>query len=190
MLVKLFWCWVYSILPSPVHFVPFFLYTLGSALRCRDLLANVFTPRPVQCEPMIRGSTDTIIDIRVTNVDSKSYKNLPPEKAMERQEKEKKKKYCKPCQNQRRHFTPFVVSTDGIFGFETWAFLKRLAKLLAEEWKKPYPTGRGFINARMSIALVRVTNWCIRGSRIPASNMSTRSRWEGGAGLGLLKSDN
>jgi len=41
------------------------------------------------------GSTDTIIDVRVMNFDSISYKNLPPKKALERQEKEKKKKYCK-----------------------------------------------------------------------------------------------
>jgi len=27
-------------------------------------------------------STDTIIDVRVTNLDSKSYKNLPPKKAL------------------------------------------------------------------------------------------------------------
>jgi len=73
-----------------------------------------------------------------------------------------------------------------MFGFEARAFLKRLAKLLAEEWEKPYSTVRGFINARMSIALVRARNRCIRGSRIPAN----RFRWEGGAGLGLLKSDN
>ena len=104
--------------------------------------------------------------------------------------KKRRKKYCKPCENQRRHFTPFVVSTDGMFGFEARAFLKRLAKLLAEEWEKPYSTVMGFINARMSIALVRTTNRCIRGSRIPASNMSNRFRWEGGAGLGLMKSDN
>ena len=65
---------------------------------------------------LVRGfwekSTDTIIDVRVTNLDSKSYKNLPPKKYLERQEKEKKKKYCKPYENQRRHFTSFVVSTD------------------------------------------------------------------------------
>ena len=59
--------------------------------------------------------------------------------------------------------------------------------MLAEEWEKPYPVVMGFINARMSIALVRATYQCIRGSRTPASNMSNRFRWEGGAGLGLLK---
>jgi len=77
-----------------------------------------------------------------------------------------------------------------MFGFEARPFLRRLAKLLADEWEKPYPTVRGFISARMSIALVRATNRCIRGSRIPVSNMSNRYRWEGGAGLELLKSDN
>jgi len=36
------------------------------------------------------GSTDTIIDVHVTKLDSKSCRNLPPKKALERQEKEKK----------------------------------------------------------------------------------------------------
>ena len=99
--------------------------------------------------------------------------STPPKKALERQEKEKKKKYCKPCEDQRRH----LVSTDVMFGFEARTFLKRLAKFLTEEWEEPNPTVRGFINARMSIALVRATNRCIRGRRIPASNMSTRFRW-------------
>jgi len=40
---------------------------------------------------LIRGfweeSTDTIIDVRVTSLDSESYKNLPPKNALERTEK-------------------------------------------------------------------------------------------------------
>ena len=108
------------------------------------------------------------------NINSKSFKNLPPKKALERQEKEKKKKYCKHCKNQRRHFTPFVVSPDEMFGFE--AIPKKLATLLAEEWEKPKLTVRGFINARMSIDLVRGTNRCMKGSRISTSNMSNRFR--------------
>ena len=92
----------------------------------------------------------------MTNLVSKSYNNLPPKEALERQDKEKKKKDCKPCENQRRDFIPFMVSTDGVFDFE--AFLERLAKFLAEEREKPYSTVRGFINTRMSIALGRATN--------------------------------
>jgi len=37
------------------------------------------------------SSIDTIIDVRATNLDSKSHRNLPPKKALERQEKEKTK---------------------------------------------------------------------------------------------------
>ncbi len=188
----------------------------------RDLLAHVFSPSRIRCEPMInpalmhangtkthvpsassssdflnadrgdllvRGfwekSTNTIIDVRVTNLDSKSYKNLPPRRPWN-----DGRKRLQPFENQRRHFILFVVSTDRMFDFEARAFLKRLTKLLAEEWEKPYSIVRGFINARMSIALVRATNQCIRGSRIPVSDMSNCFRWEGGAGLGLLKSDN
>jgi len=81
----------------------------------------------------------------------------------------------RPRENQRRHFTPFVVSTDGMFGFEARAFLKRLAKLLSEEWEKPDSIVRGFINARMSIALVRATNRCIRGSRTPEQHVESLS---------------
>ena len=77
-----------------------------------------------------------------------------------------------------------------MFDFEARVFLKRLTKLLAEEWEKPYSVVRDFINARTSIALVRATNQCITSSRTPASNMSNRFRWEGGTGLGLMKSDN
>jgi len=44
----------------------------------------------------LEGSTDTIIDVRMTNLDSKSYKNLPPKKALKRQEKEKKKNIANP----------------------------------------------------------------------------------------------
>ncbi len=46
----------------------------------------------------------------------------------------------------------------------------RLAKLLAEEWEKPYSLLRGFVNVRLSIALDRATNRCIRGFIITVSN--------------------
>jgi len=74
-------------------------------------------------------------------------------------------------------------------GFEARAFLKRLGKLLAEEWEKLYPKERGLINVRMIIAPVRATNGCIKASRIPARYMPNRFRWGGGAGPGLLKSN-
>ncbi len=57
--------------------------------------------------------------------------------------------------------------------------LKKLSKALADKWEKPYAVVRGYVNARISIAIVRATHICLRGSRIPKSTMSNRrSQWE------------
>ena len=54
---------------------------------------------------LIRGlwarGTDCIIDVRVTDTDSKSCRSKDPMKALADQEKEKKKKYLQPCLEQR-----------------------------------------------------------------------------------------
>jgi hypothetical protein len=52
------------------------------------------------------------------------------------QEKEKKWKYLEACLEQRHHFTPFVVSTDGMMGREASTFAKCLSAKLAEKWQK------------------------------------------------------
>jgi hypothetical protein len=141
---------------------------------------------------LIRGlwarGTDCIIDVRVTDTDCKSQRSSDPMKVLETHEKEKKKKYLKPCLEQRRHFTPFVVSTDGLIGREATTLLKKLSALIAEKSGKPYSEVCGYVNARVSIAIVRATHLCLRGSRVPTSQMSNRRpEWEDGAGLGLFR---
>ena len=59
-------------------------------------------------------------------------------KVLAAHEHEKKNKYLEPCLNQRRHFTPFVVSTDGLVGKEATTLLKKLSAILAEKTGKPY----------------------------------------------------
>jgi hypothetical protein len=50
-----------------------------------------------------------------------------------------------------------------------------------------YAVVRGYVNARMSIAILRATHICLRGSRIPSSKMSNRfPLWEDKAGLSLF----
>jgi hypothetical protein len=44
------------------------------------------------------------------------------------------------------------------------------------------------VNARVSIAIVRATHLCIRGSRVPTGKMCNRlPQWEDKAGLGLFR---
>ena len=141
---------------------------------------------------IIRGfwqsSTYCVVDVRVTDTDAKSYQDKEPSKILAAQEKAKKKQYLEPCLAQRRHFTPFVASTDGLLGKEANFFAKRLVVVLAEKWNKPYSQVCGFVKARLSIALVRATHVCIRGSRVPVSRISSRiPLWDDGAGLSLFR---
>jgi hypothetical protein len=103
-----------------------------------------------------------IIDVRVTDKDAKINLSRDPAKVLETHKKEKKRKYLALCLAQRHHFTPFVVSTDSLLGKE------------AKHLEKPYAVVRGYVNARMRIAIVRATHICLRGSRIPTSEMSNR----------------
>jgi hypothetical protein len=109
-------------------------------------------------------------------------------KALETAERAKKKKHLQACLDQRRHFSPFVVSVDGLLGKDAKTVLKVLASKMATKAGKPYSSVMGFVRARFSIAMVRATHICLRGSRTPTSRMSTRRPlWEDGAGIALLK---
>lgn len=49
-------------------------------------------------------------------------------------------------------------------------------QLLVQKWSKTYSSVRGFTNAHLSIALVRASHLCLRGSRIPASALISYRR--------------
>ena len=119
-------------------------------------------------EILIQGfwarGTDCILDVRVTDTDAKSYCKRLPAKVLETHEKEKKRKYLGACLERRRHFTPFVCSVDGLLGREATIFSKRPAAKLAVKWQRTYSEVCGYVNARLSIAIVRATHLCIRGS--------------------------
>ena len=141
---------------------------------------------------LIRGfwerSTDCIIDVRICDVHQPSHANRKPASILKSSENDKKKKCLQPCMEQRRHFTPFVVSCEGLMGREADVFLCRMAKKLAQKWDRPYSRTVSFIRTRFAIALLRAKNRCIRGSRISTNSISRRIDWEDGAGLSLYSS--
>ena len=98
-------------------------------------------------------------------------------------ENEKKRKYLDACLEQRRHFTPFVVSCEGLFGKEATFFMKRHAKKLADKWRRSYSSTIGLLRTRFAINLVRSKHRCIRGARTSLDTVSYQVDWEDGAGL-------
>ena len=130
-------------------------------------------------------STDCIIDVRICDVNQASYQTRKPASIIKSAENDKKNKYLEPCLEQRRRFTPFVVSCEELLGKEADTFLKRLSKKLADKWRRPYSQTVSFVKTRFAISLVRAKNQCIRGSRIPTGRISHRVDWEDGSGLAL-----
>ena len=124
----------------------------------------------------------------VVNTEAVSYQSKTPEKCLETVDREKKKKYLNACLNKRLHFTPFVALVDGINGVEAEATLKCIASRLTQKWKDLYSRTCRYMKSIVAITLVWATHRCIRGSRVPASHISvTRSQWEDGAGLHLVR---
>ena len=138
-----------------------------------------------------RPSDDCIIDVCLTDTDQASYLSDTPFEVLEQQEDEKKKKYAKQCLKQRKSFTPFVVSIDGMFGTEAKALLKNIAFIMSEKWDLTYSQVRGYLNSKISISILRAVHRCIRCSRVPTTricrdHLMNERPWEDGAGLGLF----
>jgi hypothetical protein len=103
---------------------------------------------------LIRGfwerGTDCIIDV-CHGYRCQQSRRTPPRSW--KPTKKRKEEVPKPRLEQRRHFTPFVVSTDGLIGKEAKTLLKKLSSLL--KWEKSLLGRGGYVNAQVSIAIVR-----------------------------------
>ena len=96
--------------------------------------------------------------------------------------------YLEACLQQRRHFSPFVASVDGLLGVEATATLKRIASLLTTKWRQPYSKTCRYVKSRVAITLVRATHRCLRGSWVPAHRISVQQpQWEDGVGINLFR---
>ena len=132
--------------------------------------------------------TDGDNDMRVVNTDALMHRTKDPKRCLHEAERGGKRMYLEACLQQRRHFSAFVASVDGLLGVETTATLKRLASRLATKWKKFYSKTCGYVKSKISITLVRATHHCIRGSWVPAHLISVQQpQWEDSAGLNLFR---
>ena len=104
-----------------------------------------------------------MFDIQIVNLKAGSYLRMTPEKALAQADKEKKDLYLRACLERRSTFTPIVYSADEITEAESLAAQKRLAPLLIYKLKHKYSVMCGFVQARMSLAIVRSNSLLLRG---------------------------
>ena len=98
--------------------------------------------------------TDSVHGMSVVNTDALSYVQKTPEKCLHETKMGKKKMYLEACLQQRRQFSPFVASAEGLLGVEETASLKRIASRLA-------PSGGSPTQKRVDTLIVGLPSpWC------------------------------
>eukprot|EP00957_Ditylum_brightwellii_P185794 14145522-Ditylum_brightwellii.AAC.1 len=102
------------------------------------------------------------------------------------QENEKKTKYLARCLEQRKIFTSFVATVDGVLEREASMTLKQMTHAVLKKWACPVPKTQNYINTMISIAIVCATHRCLRGYHIPSKFTNPDLLpFEDGAGLTL-----
>eukprot|EP00957_Ditylum_brightwellii_P200653 15296305-Ditylum_brightwellii.AAC.1 len=76
---------------------------------------------------------DTIIDVRLTNLDANSYLFRMVKRHLEAHEKEENDEYLKLCIKQRKRFTPLVCTVDVVLAHEKGMTLKQIAQVFAQK---------------------------------------------------------
>jgi hypothetical protein len=76
-----------------------------------------------------------IFDVRITDTECRTSRNMKPEKVLAKCEHLKKQKHLVPCLERRRDFTPLVYSVDGMARQETKMAERHLTLQLAWKWK-------------------------------------------------------
>ena len=114
--------------------------------------------------------------------DALLYLSKPVEAVLRTAKREKKLKYVAACESRHASFTPLCTTIDGSVGIEMKHFIRKLADKLSCKWSQQYGITLSWIRTKLSFALVRATNLCIRGSR---------SQWRGlgmedGSGINQL----
>ena len=99
----------------------------------------------------------------------------------------KKDKHSKNCHKQREHFSPFVLSVDGILGKEALVVLANLSQLMEAKTDETISHVGGWINRRIAIAVARSYSRMILRARLPSPLRGQDPEWDLALGLGLAQ---
>ena len=95
--------------------------------------------------------------MQLVNTDDPTHRTKDPARCLHEAERGEKRMCLEPCLQQRRHFSTFVASVDGLLGLEAMATLKRLASRMATKWKQYYSKTCGYVKSKIAITLMRAT---------------------------------
>ena len=113
-----------------------------------------------------RHSQNAFFDVRVTNPDSASQRNMSLKSVLNKHEKEKKRHYNRRIMEiEHGTFTPLIFTTSGVMGHECNIFHKALAEKLSLKKGDRYDEVMRYLRVKISYLALKSTLMCIRGSR-------------------------
>ena len=120
----------------------------------------------VRAKGFWRRAQDNYFDVRVTNANSESAKNISVEKVLLKHEREKKRCYNDRIMNiEHGTLTPLVFTIYGGVSTECSTFHTHLADKIAEKTSEQYDKVLSFIRCKLSFIVLRSALLCLRGSR-------------------------
>jgi ribosomal protein L19 len=114
---------------------------------------------------LFERGTNAIIDVRIANLDSPSYRSQDPEKVLQQQENAKRQKYKDICETRQESFHPVIASTDSMLAPEATKILQHLAHTTAKKTQKAYSAIVKHLRLSIAITLVKATHYYLRASR-------------------------
>ena len=123
---------------------------------------------------------DVLFDIHVIDTDAQSHAHHSVNAVLAMALKEKKRKYTQAAQACHASFSPFVLTVNSLMAREACFVMQWIDRALSTKWSKSYGVVVGWVKTRMSIAFLRATNLCVRGSRV---KWRSGQAWKTGQGL-------
>jgi hypothetical protein len=99
-----------------------------------------------------------IIDVIIPHAEGPSNMKKTPQAVVLSAQLKKKREYGALCKANRKHFTPFAVTTSGLLAPEAKALLKCFARALADKWEQPLSVTSNYVYTKVSFAVVRATH--------------------------------
>ena len=119
---------------------------------------------------------DDIIDVKLGDSDTDSYKYEPMTRLLARWETIKKDKHGKQCHDQRGKFL-FVISVEGSLGREALVVFLQLSIFVADKRGEYLSQVWRWVNVRIAIAAVRSYSRMICGARLPSPLREQEPDW-------------
>ena len=104
---------------------------------------------------------------------------------LDRWETIKNDKTGKNCNDQQKHFLPFVISVDRMLGRDDLVVLVQLSQTMADKMEKPPLKLQGWVNGRIKIVVPKSYSYMICRAQLPSPLWESDPDWDMEIGIGL-----